>query len=147
MTRANWFVAGALILAISPVATVNGSQARGQQPPPAQKTTPDPDDDFAKGSYEPGTPGLIAPQIIRSVMPKYTPEAMRQKLQGTVEVEIIIGTDGSVAKARVKKSLDKVLGLDDAAIAAAKDWKFSAGTLNGQPVPVHGILNLEFRLH
>ena len=147
MTRANWFLAGILVLALSPVATLDGFQARGQQPPSAQKPTPAPDDDFAKGSYEPNTPGLIAPQILRNVMPKYTPEAMRQKLQGSVEVEIIIGTDGSVTKARIKKSLDKVLGLDEAAIAAAKEWKFTAGTLNGQPVPVHGLLNLEFRLH
>jgi len=81
------------------------------------------------------------------VKPRYTPDGMRQKLQGTVTVDVIIGTDGTVTKARIQVSLDKATGLDEAALTAARQSTFTPGTLQGQPVPVHTFLVLEFRLH
>jgi TonB family protein len=47
----------------------------------------------------------------------------------------------------VKKSLDTVNGLDDAAIAAARQWRFEPARLSGQPVAVEVTLILEFRQH
>jgi TonB family protein len=52
--------------------------------------------------------------------------------------------DGSVADARVTRSLDARFGLDDEAIAAAKQWRFRPGTLNGKPVPVVVSIELMF---
>jgi protein TonB len=71
---------------------------------------------------------------------------MRQKIEGAVELEAIVGVDGSVTQVRVTKSLDNTYGLDQAAIDAARQWKFKPGTLEGTPVPVLITLILEFRL-
>jgi len=91
--------------------------------------------------------GIVDPKLISNVQPKYTPEAMKAKIQGSVELEAIVLTDGTVGDVRVLKSLDKDLGLDQAAIAAAKQWKFRPGTdRSGNPLPVIITLILDFRL-
>lgn len=104
-------------------------------------------DDFYQDTHPLQDPKVVRPSVIRSVQPKYTSEAMRNKLQGTVEVEAVVGTDGRVMRARLKNSIDSKFGLDDNALEAAKSWVFEPATLNGQPVPVAIQLTLEFRLH
>jgi TonB family protein len=105
------------------------------------------DDDFVKGAYFTDTPGLKAPVVKVHVFPKYTADAMRAKIQGVVEVQAVVAADGTVARARVLTSLDRVLGLDDQAVAAAKQWKFEPGQLGGLAVPVVVSVILEFKLH
>jgi len=104
-------------------------------------------DDFYKDTYRSVYPRLEQPVAIRTTQPKYTSDAMRAKLQGTVEVEAVVDVDGTVSRARVTKSLDPQLGLDQNALAAVKSWVFTPGRLNEQPVPVVVKLTLEFRLH
>jgi TonB family protein len=104
-------------------------------------------DAFAKGAYWPGDVGVVAPQVLHAVEPKYTAQAMRDKLQGVVEVEVVVEPDGSVGNVRVLRSIDPVDGLDDNAVEAAKQTTFAPGTLNGQPVSVLVTLELAFRLH
>jgi protein TonB len=101
---------------------------------------------FGGGAYAPGN-GVSWPSVLREVKPKYTPDAMRAKLQGAVELEIIVLEDGTVGDVRVTKSLDRASGLDDAAIAAAKQWKFTPGMKDGKPVATRVLMTLEFRLH
>jgi TonB family protein len=104
-------------------------------------------DAFAGGAYWPGAVGVVAPKLLQAVEPKYTAQAMRDKLQGVVEVEVVVERDGSVGNVRVLRSIDPVDGLDDNAVAAARQTTFTPGTLNGQPVPVLTTMELTFRLH
>ena len=71
---------------------------------------------------------------------------MRAQIQGVVELEAVVLTNGTVDDVRVIKFLDITYGLDAEAIAAAKRWLFKPGTYNGQPVPVIVTLLLEFRI-
>jgi protein TonB len=115
----------------------------GAQQPPAQSQTPP--DDFLKGVYAADTKDLVKPKVIREVKPKYTVEAMRAKIQGTVKVQIVVATDGKVARARVLDGLYNELNV--MALDAAKKWEFVPARLNGDAVPVAMELMLEFRLH
>ena len=99
------------------------------------------------GLYSAGTPGLVLPSVLERSEARYTPDALRMKVQGTVEVEIIVREDGSVGGARVAKSLDQTYGLDDSALAAAQRFRFTPGTLNGKPVKVVTMLSIQYRLH
>jgi len=91
--------------------------------------------------------GVEWPRVVREIRPSYTSEAMRAKVQGQVEMEVIVAPDGTVGAARVTKSLDKEHGLDQAALTAARYWHFIPGTKNGVAVPMQVGLVLEFRLH
>jgi periplasmic protein TonB len=97
------------------------------------------------GVYEMGS-GVLPPRIRRKVDPKYTADAMRAKIQGTVEVSAVVMPDGSVSDVRVVNSLDRSFGLDEEAIKAASQWQFYPGTRLGEPVPVRIRIVLEFHL-
>ncbi len=89
-------------------------------------------------------PGMKAPEVTkRGPPPRYTPEAMRAKVQGTVILEVVVGTNGKVRDVRVIRSLPM---LDEAAIAAAKQWEFAPPMVDGKPVPVLMLLEQHFNL-
>jgi TonB family protein len=90
--------------------------------------------------------GVTIPRIVKQVRPQYTAEAMRAKIQGTVMVECVVKTDGTVSNVRVIRSLDATFGLDQEAIKAAQQWVFAPGTRNGEPVPVMVSIELTFTL-
>ena len=56
-----------------------------------------------------------------------------QDVRGVVILELRIGADGSVKDATVVRSIPL---LDDAALTAARQWKFQPVLLNGAPVDV-----------
>jgi periplasmic protein TonB len=92
----------------------------------------------------PGGPGVTLPIPILRASPKYTVEAMRARIQGLAMIECVVLPDGTVGDARVTRSLDRIFGLDEEAIAAAKRWRFRPGLLNGKPVPVIVTIELMF---
>jgi TonB family protein len=105
------------------------------------------EDEFAKGTVPENTGGLTKPVARQKPLPKYTPGAMRQKIQGDVLVDVVVGTDGTVMRARIAQSLDPDYGLDESALATAKQWTFEPGVLKGEKVPVLMRLVLTFSLH
>jgi TonB family protein len=86
--------------------------------------------------------------LIKEVKPNYTGDAMRAKLQGVVEMEALVLADGSVDPGgiRITRTLDAVLGLDQQAIIAVKQWRFRPGTYKGQPVAMRVNVELTFTL-
>jgi protein TonB len=100
---------------------------------------------FGGGAYRPGN-GVENPIRIREVKPQYTPEAMRAKIQGTVELEAIIAPDGKVTEVRVIRSLDKVFGLDEQARKAVFATPFIPCKKQGTPVPCLVVFELQFTL-
>ncbi len=97
------------------------------------------------GAYRPGS-GVTVPEVLRQVKPQYTSEAMRARIQGSVEVECVVRTDGTVGDVHVVRSLDPRYGLDDEAVKAARQWRFRPGTRRGEPVPVLVTIELTFTL-
>jgi TonB family protein len=92
----------------------------------------------------PGADGVSWPKLLRDVKPSYTADAMKRRVQGIVEVEGLILTDGSVGAVQVMKSLDPEL--DQAAVAAVWQWKFAPATRDGVPVPVLVPIEVSFSL-
>jgi protein TonB len=98
------------------------------------------------GVYAPGN-GVSMPVVIKQVDPQYTSEAMRAKVQGVVTLDAVVQPTGQLSDLKVRKSLDRTYGLDQAAIDAAKQWRFTPCRKDGRPVPCTVQLELEFRLH
>jgi TonB family protein len=102
---------------------------------------------FGAGAYYPGD-DIAAPIPTFRPLPLYTPAAMAQKIMGTIEVDAIVSADGRVGDLVITNSLDRVYGLDAAAMVAAKGWRFKPGhDRNGTPVPVLVTLVFDLKLH
>jgi TonB family protein len=103
---------------------------------------------FTRGSHREGVfqTGEITdlPMILFKVDPQYSEEARKAQYQGTVVLEAIIRSDGTIEILRVVRSLD--FGLDENAIQALKQWKFRPGMRNGQPVDVALNIEVNFNL-
>ncbi len=88
--------------------------------------------------------GVSPPTILFKVDPQYSEEARKARYQGTVVLEAIVRSDGTVDILRVIRSLG--FGLDENAIQALKQWKFRPGMRNGAPVDVALNIEVNFNL-
>ena len=73
------------------------------------------------------------PGPIVQVAPQYPAAARNAHVEGTVVLQALVGTDGTVFDVRVMKSIAM---LDDAAKAAVMRWKFTPGLWEGKPVAI-----------
>ncbi len=101
---------------------------------------------FGGGAMRPGN-GVQEPTLLRGPDPSYTPDAMRAKVQGVVELEAVLSANGSVTDVRVLKSLDRTFGLDEEAMRTARQWLFRPARFQGQAVAYVVVIQMEFRLH
>ncbi len=83
------------------------------------------------------------PRRIYDVKPVYPEIAQQGGIQGIVIIEAIIGVDGSVEEARI---LRPVPLLDQAALDAVTQWRYTPTLLNGQPVRVVMTVTVTFTL-
>lgn len=95
------------------------------------------------GPYRPGT-GISPPAIVREVKPDYTDEGRRRHIEGDVVLEIVVRSDGSVGHMKLVQGLGA--GLDQRAIDAVRQWRFSPAKRYGVPVDVIVEVAMEFKL-
>jgi TonB family protein len=95
--------------------------------------------------YKPGN-GVTLPAVVREAKAEYTQEAMQQKIQGSVFMEVVVLDSGDVGDVRVSKSLDAKYGLDQEAVKALRQWKFKPGTKDGKNVAVEVTIEMRFTL-
>jgi protein TonB len=81
--------------------------------------------------------------LIHDVTPQYPPEAGRARIEGTVVLMAVIGTDGTVKDMRVESGLPI---LAQAAMDAVKQWRYRPYTVNGEPVEVDSRITINFTL-
>jgi TonB family protein len=78
--------------------------------------------------------------------PLYTKKARKDKVEGTVVLEVTITPDGRATNISVKKSLRG--DLDTQAINAVAKWKFKPATLqDGKLVAANCPIEINFRLY
>ncbi|HSL19974.1 MAG TPA: energy transducer TonB [Vicinamibacterales bacterium] len=87
---------------------------------------------------------ITAPARVAYVAPHYPQIAQTARVQGDVVLEAIIGVDGAVQNLRLVRSASPLL--NDAAIAAVREWRYTPTRLNGIPVPVVMTVTVSFRL-
>ncbi len=83
------------------------------------------------------------PQKIHDVAPTYPAIAQAARVQGVVIIQATIGPDGQVVDATVLRSIPL---LDQAALEAVRQWRYTATRLNGQPVAVVMTVTVHFTL-
>lgn len=116
------------------VGGIEGIGALLAPPPPPQPRAQEP--------IRPG--GLIRPPTkVVHVAPEYPQIARASRIQGVVIIEATIDSRGNVASAAVLRSIPL---LDQAALDAVRQWKFTPTLLNGTAVPVIMTVTVNFTL-
>ena len=85
-----------------------------------------------------GGHSIVPPTLLERVEPEWPPD-----VQGIVIVETVLTDRGTVCAARVLRGISP--GLDEAALEAVKQWRFTPVILNGQPR--HGFFNVTVAVH
>ena len=139
-----------LSLIIGAILTAHAPAAIAAPPPqsaePAAQSTPEgPWPPAGVFRFQPGG-DVTAPRIIKSARPEYPAEAVRAKMQGVVTLEAVVRPDGTVREVRIKRSLDRKFGLDDAAVKSVKDYRFTPGMKDGVAVPVLVSIEVSFAI-
>lgn len=81
--------------------------------------------------------------LIRKVIPEYPELAKRARIEDSVLLLATVDEEGNVALINVQKGHPL---LNQAAIDAVKQWKYTPTVLNGQPVPITGTVVVQFSL-
>jgi protein TonB len=87
--------------------------------------------------------GMQPPQKIYDVKPVYPEVARAARVQGLVILDAVLDTDGRVVQVRVLRSQPL---LDQAAIDAVRQWRYTPTRLNGEPVRVLMTITMNFKL-
>jgi protein TonB len=87
--------------------------------------------------------GIIPPRKIVDVAPVYPAIAQQARRDGIVILETVIDATGVVESVRV---LRPVPLLDQAAVDAVRQWRFTPALLNGEAVPVVMTVTVNFTL-
>ncbi len=103
------------------------------------------------GAGEPQGEGVYAedgvdarPRLLEWQAPRYPAPAASAGVEVDVPVEVVIDTQGAVTDVRLSKHFG--YGLDEAAVAAARSYRFSRATKAGRPVRVRMHWTVMFRL-
>jgi len=87
---------------------------------------------------------ISAPKKVKYVAPVYPDLATKARVQGVVILECTISPNGTVTGVTVLRSVPL---LDNAAVEAVKQWRYTPTLLNGVPVPVIMTITVTFTLH
>jgi TonB family protein len=115
--------------------TFEGSEGKAEQAPTVDK---------AGQTIQHIGGGVSAPILTHQVPPEYTAEAKLAKMQGTVLVNLIVDEAGAPEYVHVLRGLSD--GLDDKAVEAVRQYKFTPAMEDGKPVPVSLNIEVDFRI-
>ena len=80
--------------------------------------------------------------LVHRVEPVYPAEARKERLEGTIALDIVVGRDGAVLRMRALNGPDV---LARAAVDALRWWKFEPYRINGEPAVVETTVAVEFK--
>lgn len=91
------------------------------------------------------TQGFVAPKPRYTPEPDFSEQARKAQIQGTLQLDVLIDGQGSVAAVRVARG--QGYGLEESAMDAVKDWRFTPATMNGTPVSLWLDVEVGFHLY
>jgi TonB family protein len=93
-----------------------------------------------------GTPGLQSPKLVSIQKPSYPPLAKRLRVQGTVVVGVLVDENGRVSDTNLIQGVQQNVGINEAALAAARTARFEPATQDGVRVSTWFNLTIPFKL-
>jgi len=87
--------------------------------------------------------GELFARAIYAPLPELPILAYKANIRGAVRVELLVSEDGEVLDVRATKTLP--FGMDAAAVAAARQWRFKPAIVDGRPVRTRGEILFRFK--
>jgi protein TonB len=84
------------------------------------------------------------PEVITTVQPRYPPELLKARAQGTVTLVFLLDEEGRVTDPRVERS--SRAEFEQPALEAVRKWRFKPGMKDGEPVKTFMRLPLRFSI-
>ena len=91
-------------------------------------------------------PGVVPPVVIYQESPSYPAMAERARAEGLVEVEALVGINGSVEEVRITRVEGRNLGFEDATEEAVMNWRYRPATSDGVRVRMWVTIRVPFRI-
>ena len=88
--------------------------------------------------------GMTVPRYVSGDPPKFSNEAERTKMSGSVDVALTVDENGRPTNVWVTRPLGK--GLDEAAAISVLSYVFRPATCHGKPVPVFLFVDVPFKV-
>jgi TonB family protein len=95
---------------------------------------------------QPGTPGLIDPELISMKKVGYPPIAQRQRVEGIVIVRALVSETGRVIEAEVLRGVPQNVGINEAAREMVMGSTFKPATKDGVKVKAYKTVPIPFKL-
>jgi TonB family protein len=100
---------------------------------------------FGAGVFTPGRDGVSAPRCADCPNPPYTDEARKEKISAIVLLSLVVTAQGRAEQISVARRAG--YGLDDNAVKAVREWRFSPATnRDGKPVATCITTEVAFRI-
>ncbi len=87
--------------------------------------------------------GIRPPAKIGGPAPAYPPDAREARVQGVVIMDVTLSPTGEVSDVEVLRSVPL---LDEAAVAAVRQWRYEPTLVDGEPVPILLTVTMNFSL-
>jgi TonB family protein len=87
--------------------------------------------------------GVSQGLLYKKISPVYPPNALRLRIEGTVELMATISKSGDITQVKVVSGDSQ---LSKAAADAVKQWKYKPYLLNGEPVEIQTQVTIKFKL-
>ena len=87
---------------------------------------------------------VIAPRVDHRVEAKFDDRALRDKVQGAVELRLVVDASGVPRRVKIARPLG--YGLDASAVEAVEKWRFVPGMKAGRAVPTELVVEQQFTL-
>lgn len=113
------------------------SAAPPPPPPPAEKPKPATPQRIRVGG------NVAEAKVINRVQPVYPPLAKQARVSGTVRLNAVISRDGTIQDLQVVSGHPLLV---QAALQAVRQWRYSPTLLNGEPVEVVTVIDVNFTL-
>jgi protein TonB len=87
--------------------------------------------------------GVSRGLLIKQVQPTYPPNALRLRIEGSVQMMATLSKNGDITEVKVLSGDQQ---LSQAAASAVKQWKYKPYLLNGEPVEIQTQITVNFKL-
>jgi TonB family protein len=95
---------------------------------------------------EPGTTGLVPPELVRLKKPPYPPVAKMRKVEGLVVINALISESGKVLEVKILRGVAQNVGINEAAEQAVRESTFTPATKDGVRVKSYKTVTIPFKL-